>query len=94
MRGDAAVYEIHEYRRRRVPTLGSRSRRLGNIDPTRFTRGKVSADSGRLTGDTLKVMIDLALAGKLDGICFAPLNKGALHQAAGNFTTSTRCSPS
>jgi 4-hydroxythreonine-4-phosphate dehydrogenase len=53
---------------------------LGNIDPARFRRGEASADSGRLTGDTLKFMIDLALAGKLDGICFAPLNKGALHQ--------------
>ena len=53
---------------------------LGNIDPARLTRGKQSAESGRLTGETLKFMIDLALAGKLDGICFAPLNKGAMHQ--------------
>ncbi|MGH8622675.1 MAG: PdxA family dehydrogenase [Burkholderiales bacterium] len=53
---------------------------LGNIDPARFKRGESSAESGRLTGETLKYMIDLALAGKLDGICFAPLNKGALHQ--------------
>ena len=52
---------------------------LGNIDPARFPRGKPSAESGRLTGETLKFMIDLAAAGKLDGICFAPLNKGALH---------------
>ncbi len=52
---------------------------LGNIDPSRLKRGEASADSGRLTGDTLKYMIDLALAGQLDGICFAPLNKGALH---------------
>jgi 4-hydroxythreonine-4-phosphate dehydrogenase len=52
---------------------------LGNIDPARFKRGESSAESGRLTGETLKYMIDLALAGKLDGICFAPLNKGALH---------------
>lgn len=53
---------------------------LGNIDPARFKRGEPSAESGRLTGETLKFMIDLAVAGKLDGICFAPLNKGALHQ--------------
>jgi 4-hydroxythreonine-4-phosphate dehydrogenase len=53
---------------------------LGNIDPARFKQGQSSAESGRLTGETLKFMIDLALAGKLDGICFAPLNKGALHQ--------------
>ena len=53
---------------------------LGNIDPAHFKRGESSAESGRLTGETLKFMIDLAAAGKLDGICFAPLNKGALHQ--------------
>jgi 4-hydroxythreonine-4-phosphate dehydrogenase len=58
---------------------------LGNIDPARFKQGVSSADSGRLTGDTLKVMIDLALAGKLDGICFAPLNKGAMHQGGWKF---------
>jgi 4-hydroxythreonine-4-phosphate dehydrogenase len=52
---------------------------LGNIDPARIRQGESSAESGRLTGETLKFMIDLALAGKLDGICFAPLNKGALH---------------
>ena len=58
---------------------------LGNIDPARFTRGEVSPESGRLTGETLKTMIDYALAGKLDGICFAPLNKGALHQGGWKF---------
>ena len=58
---------------------------LGNIDPARFERGAVSAKSGRLTGETLKHMIDLALAGELDAICFAPLNKGALHQGGWKF---------
>jgi len=45
-----------------------------------FKQGESSAESGRLTGETLKVMIDLALLHKIDGICFAPLNKGAMHQ--------------
>ncbi|MGZ5164907.1 MAG: 4-hydroxythreonine-4-phosphate dehydrogenase PdxA, partial [Burkholderiales bacterium] len=58
---------------------------LGNIDPGQFKRGAVSPESGRLTGDTLKAMIDLALAGKLDGISFAPLNKGGLHQGGWKF---------
>jgi 4-hydroxythreonine-4-phosphate dehydrogenase len=58
---------------------------LGNVDPARFPQGRSSAESGKLTGDTLKVMIDLALAGKLDGICFAPLNKGAMHQGGWKF---------
>jgi len=58
---------------------------LGNIDPAQFQRGVASPQSGKLTGDTLKTMIDLALAGKLDGISFAPLNKGALHQGGWKF---------
>ena len=58
---------------------------LGNIDPTQFKQGEPSAESGRLTGETLKFMIDLALAGKLDGICFAPLNKGAMFKGGWKF---------
>jgi 4-hydroxythreonine-4-phosphate dehydrogenase len=58
---------------------------LGNIDPARYKQGAASAESGRLTGETLKYMIDLALAGKLDGICFAPLNKSAMHQGGWKF---------
>ncbi|HET9403223.1 MAG TPA: 4-hydroxythreonine-4-phosphate dehydrogenase PdxA [Burkholderiales bacterium] len=58
---------------------------LGNIDPARFPQGVSSAESGKLTGDTLKFMIDLAMAGQLDGICFAPLNKGAMHQGGWKF---------
>jgi 4-hydroxythreonine-4-phosphate dehydrogenase len=58
---------------------------LGNIDSSQFKQGESSAESGRLTGDTLKVMIDLALAGKLDGICFAPLNKGAMFKGGWKF---------
>ncbi|HYH42361.1 MAG TPA: 4-hydroxythreonine-4-phosphate dehydrogenase PdxA [Burkholderiales bacterium] len=58
---------------------------LGNIDPAAFRRAEASPESGKLTGDTLKVLIDTALAGKLDGICFAPLNKGALHKGGWKF---------
>ncbi len=58
---------------------------LHNIDPAQFKRGEASAESGRLTGETLKHMIDEASAGRLDGICFAPLNKGALHRGGWKF---------
>src|SRR5436190_18859944 len=58
---------------------------LGNIDPALIERGKVSAESGRLTGETLAHMVELALAGRLDGITFAPLNKGALHAGGWKF---------
>ncbi len=58
---------------------------LGNIDPALYPQGVSSAESGRLTGETLKYMIDLALERKIDGICFAPLNKGAMHQGGWKF---------
>jgi 4-hydroxy-L-threonine phosphate dehydrogenase PdxA len=58
---------------------------LGNVDPARFPQGVSSNESGKLTGDTLKFMIDLALAGKIDGICFAPLNKGAMNKGGWKF---------
>jgi 4-hydroxythreonine-4-phosphate dehydrogenase len=58
---------------------------LRNVNPAEIKRGAVSPESGRLTGETLKKMIDWALAGKLDGISFAPLNKGALHQGGWKF---------
>jgi 4-hydroxythreonine-4-phosphate dehydrogenase len=58
---------------------------LGNIDPALVGRGKVSAESGKLTGETLARMIDLALAGRIDGITFAPLNKAALHAGGWKF---------
>ena len=64
----------------RVPVID-----LGNIDPALVGRGQVSAESGRLTGETLAYMIELALAGRIDGVCFAPLNKGALHAGGWKF---------
>ncbi|MGA0033421.1 MAG: PdxA family dehydrogenase [Burkholderiales bacterium] len=58
---------------------------LGNMEPALFRRGESADEAGRLCGDTFKVMIDLALAGKLDGICFAPLNKGAMNRGGWKF---------
>ncbi len=58
---------------------------LGNVDPARCPQGAPCDESGKLCGDTLKFMIDLALAGKLDGICFAPLNKAAMHRGGWKF---------
>lgn len=53
---------------------------LKNINPADIPRGQTSIESGRLVGETLKVMTDLAHAGKIDAVCFAPLNKGALNK--------------
>lgn len=53
---------------------------LKNQDPAQVTRGQVDADAGRVAGETLKHMVDLALAGELDGVTFAPLNKAGLNK--------------
>ncbi len=58
---------------------------LHNYDPARIPRGAMSAESGRITGETLAHMIGEALAGRLDGITFAPLNKAALNAGGWKF---------
>jgi 4-hydroxythreonine-4-phosphate dehydrogenase len=58
---------------------------LGNIDPAMLERGRISPESGRLTGDTLSFMVTLALAHRIEGITFAPLNKAALHAGGWKF---------
>jgi 4-hydroxythreonine-4-phosphate dehydrogenase len=58
---------------------------LANCDPARLARGEVSAESGRVCGETLERMIGFAGAGRLDGISFAPLNKAALHRGGWRF---------
>ena len=64
-----------EWEREETPLID-----LGNLDPSiGFPRGVVSPASGRIAGETLAAMIELALAGRIDGIVFAPLNKAALH---------------
>lgn len=52
---------------------------LANADPAELGRGAVNPASGRIVGETLSRMIDEAMAGRLDAVCFAPLNKKALH---------------
>ncbi len=46
-----------------------------------FAFAQASEIGGRYCLDTLKVAIALALAGKVDGIVYAPLNKTSLHLA-------------
>src|SRR2546427_2115572 len=58
---------------------------LGNLDPARIARGRVSPESGRISGETLAYMIELARGGRIDGIVFAPLNKAALHAGGWHF---------
>ncbi|MGZ5071566.1 MAG: 4-hydroxythreonine-4-phosphate dehydrogenase PdxA, partial [Usitatibacter sp.] len=59
---------------------------LRNLDPALgFPSGVASPESGRIAGETLAYMIELALDGRLDGITFAPLNKAALHAGGWRF---------
>jgi len=58
---------------------------LANLDPDEIERGAISADSGRIAGETLEFAVDLALAGRIEGITFAPLNKAALHAGGWKF---------
>ena len=58
---------------------------LANIDPARVPRGSISAESGRVAGETLAYMVELALARRIDGISFAPLNKAALNAGGWRF---------
>ncbi len=58
---------------------------LGNIDPAQLQRGRVSPEAGRLTGETLAKAIEMASAGAVDAVSFAPLNKAALHAGGWKF---------
>jgi 4-hydroxy-L-threonine phosphate dehydrogenase PdxA len=58
---------------------------LANTDPALFPIGKASAESGRLTGETLSRAIDFAKAGEVDAITFAPLNKRAMFDGGWKF---------
>src|SRR5204863_395992 len=82
--GDARVLEMGmrdanvqlQYRACENPSAVDWSRKdvplvdLGNLDPAKIERGKLSPEAGRIAGETLATMIDLALAGELDGITF------------------------
>jgi 4-hydroxy-L-threonine phosphate dehydrogenase PdxA len=72
--------EAVEWDRLEIPLID-----LRNLDPTSLRRGAVSSESGRVSGATLAHMIELALAHRIDGIVFAPLNKAALHAGGWHF---------
>lgn len=58
---------------------------LKNLDPAVFPQGVGSAESGKLTGETLAYAIELAKKGHVDAITFAPLNKKALYDGGWKF---------
>ena len=75
-----AELEAIDWSRPGIPVID-----LGNLDPARIVRGRVSPESGRISGETLAHMIELARSGRIDGIVFAPLNKAALNAGGWRF---------
>jgi 4-hydroxythreonine-4-phosphate dehydrogenase len=53
---------------------------LKNFDPAEIELGKVSAQAGRVVGETVRTAIGLLRDGSIDGLTYAPFNKTALHQ--------------
>jgi 4-hydroxythreonine-4-phosphate dehydrogenase len=58
---------------------------LANTDPALYAPGIGSAESGRVTGETLSRAIDFAKAGEVDAVSFAPLNKRAMYDGGWKF---------
>ena len=56
-------------------------------DPALIPSGRVSVEAGAVTVDTLNYCIDLCLAGAVDGLVFAPLNKEAMMRAGLEFAS-------
>ncbi|CAN5803657.1 4-hydroxythreonine-4-phosphate dehydrogenase PdxA [soil metagenome] len=58
---------------------------LANLDPASLAIGAPDPAVGRVVGATLAAAVDLAKAGAVDAITFAPLNKQALHAGGWRF---------
>jgi 4-hydroxythreonine-4-phosphate dehydrogenase len=51
------------------------------IDPREVPVGKVSVEAGRAVLQWFGMALDLAQTGTVDGVCFMPFNKEAMHRA-------------
>lgn len=58
---------------------------LGNLDPATFAIGRPDAAVGQRVGETLSRAIDIARAGGVQGITFAPLHKKAMFDGGWQF---------
>lgn len=58
---------------------------LKNLDPKEYELGKLSIVSGKVTGETLKIALDMSKKNLIDGVIYAPLNKEALHRGGHHF---------
>jgi len=62
---------------------------LKNLDPSRIEMGKPAAMTGAASVEYVIYAADLALAGKVDAIVTAPLNKEAMHMAGYSYPGHT-----
>lgn len=58
---------------------------LKDVNPEEIKIGEINPVSGKAMGDALILSIKLYKEGKIDGFCFAPLNKGALKMGGHHF---------
>ncbi|MFD2043558.1 PdxA family protein [Ornithinibacillus salinisoli] len=58
---------------------------LGNLETSEYELGTLSNESGKVTGETLKYVLNLAKEKKIDGVIYGPLNKEALHRGGHHF---------
>jgi len=60
-----------------------------SVDPKQVRVGEVCTESGRAAADWVIAAVDLALAGRIDGIVTAPLNKKAMNRAGYHYAGHT-----
>jgi 4-hydroxythreonine-4-phosphate dehydrogenase len=58
---------------------------LDNLDPAGLTLGQPDPVVGGKVGATLSAAVDLARAGQVQGVCFAPLHKKAMYDGGWKF---------
>lgn len=62
---------------------------LHNADPAAIVPGQIAAEAGRAAVESVLCACDLALAGAVDAVVTAPLNKEAMHLAGFNYPGHT-----
>lgn len=60
------------------------------LEPSTYQQGEAAATAGRYVLDSCRVVLELAQADLLDGVCFAPFNKEAMHLAGSPFADDLR----
>lgn len=61
-----------------------------SIDPAAYRQGEVSAAAGEYVLESCRIALGLADTDLLDGVCFAPFNKAAMHLAGSPFADELR----